>query len=544
MKIFKHEYFWSIISCIFITYFSIINTEASDDQNIFGQYIGTFKNTKTQLVQLARLNFIVARDEKNNLDLKALLTLYFGDFSSKEYITYHFNEVRFDISSRILVLTQNDQEIRIKTTQFTPGRFIATVRSNSSGDVGTLDLTSESEVSLKDNEKLTRPLWGEYKTNCQGEEKLLQLTTYRSTKEKTINGNPFGFYEIKGQLGQYIPYLCPFSETSNKPCITNVILSGTYNFFSGDMVLFGKQKSMFCKIKSDGIICDNCYFKKISSEIVESNPYRPITTTSYWNKNSTFLPQPTDTSPTLEGNYWGFLHHEFLDRYQLINLNVMTYQNTLPSDGVVKQVRISAVAKVFFDQSQTAEFLSYNFDEKTYPLLSEGQFVLENMKENRDAILQITSFKNGLIIGNWFSLNFGKIGTFYLTKNEEVLQNIPNEKIYRIPIAGKFSTSDLELFLTNRLGNNPGSLGNPFYPLEFGGYFFYKKNFSPKIMITGGSLDFYTGRMGVEVESGENVVVGEYDFKTNLMKLRWANKPFGAIWPEHNLETFRLMDLW
>lgn len=52
------------------------------------------------------------------------------------------------------------------------------------------------------------------------------------------------------------------------------------------------------------------------------------------------------------------------------------------------------------------------------------------------------------------------------------------------------------------LGISPPGSENPFAPLTFGGYAIIP-DIMPKKQITGGSYDFYTGRMGFEL--GDNI---------------------------------------
>jgi hypothetical protein len=138
---------------------------------------------------------------------------------------------------------------------------------------------------------------------------------------------------------------------------------------------------------------------------------------------------------------------------------------------------------------------------------------------------------------------FDMVGSFYLVKGDAPLSFVKDEKKFHVPISGKFSTPNLELFLSNRQGNSPVPAANPFFPLVFDGYFFYRRNFSPKIAITGGSFDFYTGRIALEVDSGENMAIGDFDFNTNSFNLKWANRPFGSLWPKQELEKFVLTNM-
>src|SRR5207248_525111 len=83
---------------------------------LFGRYTGTLRNDKLQKEQLARLEFVTAEEGGFLTQLMAVLTLHFGDFTTGEYVTYHFDNVRFNAVTQQLVFDQPDQPITLTTT--------------------------------------------------------------------------------------------------------------------------------------------------------------------------------------------------------------------------------------------------------------------------------------------------------------------------------------------------------------------------------------------------------------------------------------------
>lgn len=51
-----------------------------------GRFTGVLEHTQLQKQQLAKLELIMSRGQANQLQIQAILTLYFGDFRSGEYI--------------------------------------------------------------------------------------------------------------------------------------------------------------------------------------------------------------------------------------------------------------------------------------------------------------------------------------------------------------------------------------------------------------------------------------------------------------------------
>src|SRR5258707_503037 len=108
-----------------------------------GRYVGVLRHTKQSKDQLARLEFIASEESGSLTQLMAVLMLHFGDFTTGEYVTYHFDNVRFNALTQQLVFDQPDQPIALVTHQFAGGAFVGNLRSAQFGDVGTLYLKKD-----------------------------------------------------------------------------------------------------------------------------------------------------------------------------------------------------------------------------------------------------------------------------------------------------------------------------------------------------------------------------------------------------------------
>jgi len=72
----------------------------------FERFIGVLRHEKIQRDQLAKLDFILARSDENKLEMSAILTLHFGDFESREYISYHFHKVHHFLIDQTFTFAQ------------------------------------------------------------------------------------------------------------------------------------------------------------------------------------------------------------------------------------------------------------------------------------------------------------------------------------------------------------------------------------------------------------------------------------------------------
>jgi hypothetical protein len=453
------------------------------------------------------------RVDGTNLKLKAVLSLYFGDFSSKEYISYHFEDVNYNVLTATLTFDQPDQDVTVQSTLFDTQKLQADVVSTTTGFIGQLIL--ERNGTSSPTNPIVESLAGEYQGFCDGENVLLHLLTYRTSRESARVSNPFGAYEIRGNVGSTANQVC--SAPSGSYCTTDIIKSGTYDFFKGRATLFGKILQYDCNVNGNHIDCGRCQFQKSSVIFNGGAAHKPLLSENLIIQNNANPAQPSSSNSTIKGEYVGYLHHERLNQYQRGSLSISTYQD---SEGALT---MSAVGRLAFGNPSSKDVLSYKFNPTKYNLLSPI-FVFEAMADDVDAVLQIVSLGNGSVKGVWYSIQFGRVGTFEFVQSG--LQPLPPNTVALNSVAGVYTTEYSELFLDSRLDTAPVNTLNPFFPLVFGGFLSHPGGLFPRVEVVGGSYDFYTGRIGIELEQENQVLIGEY---INTQNLLWLNKPVSDL---------------
>jgi len=182
---------------------------------VFGRYLGVLHHESLNREQLAKLDFILHRTSDQKLELKAILTLHFGDYESKEYVAYRFERVEYHPLTGLLYFEEPTGAITLKVTAFQAPwvELEAEARAlTTSSRIGKLRLRREgpAQPSLP----LIEPVWGEYRGKCDGRVTYLQLKTYRSSGKQEEIGNPFSTYQIAGSLAQPDPNLSLTCEES------------------------------------------------------------------------------------------------------------------------------------------------------------------------------------------------------------------------------------------------------------------------------------------------------------------------------------------
>lgn len=514
---------------IFIAALSVVFaiSEMAFAQSPFGRYLGVLKHAQLGQDQLAKLDFVVARQSSSDVRMIALLTLYFGDYNSPEYVTYHFDDVTYNVLTGALIFSQPDQEVSLIVERFSGGAFTGLMRSVSGGPAGVLEMTQKATVTP--SRELIQLLSGEYRGTCNGKLKDVQIQTRRSNDDGLKRGNPFGIYEISAQLAEISPGFCMGPA---ELCVTRIYNDASYNFFTGKLDLVGRTDHLSCDVTGAGLTCGTCRFDRLSKERVALEPQSFQTYEGGFSLAKDPNPESAvDAAPApLSGLYSGYLFHEKTGIYQAASLNIASYQGADAKGNPA--LFLSASSNLYFGDFKSTEFVSYRFQEREFPLLSP-QIVLERISDDVDAVLQITQLGNGKVKGVWYSLLFGRIGTFELSSSS--LPVLPSGSNLMSPLSGLYDGGAWKLNLQVIRESTPINTANPFYPLNFKGAFRLQE-ITPNIKITGGSYDFYTGKLSMALDD-ESFFLGMRPDQRHLL-LKQPTPDVSRGLQSHQFKTF------
>jgi hypothetical protein len=512
-------------------------------ESTLGRFVGFIRHKNLNQDQLAKLDFIPSREEGNNIILKAILTVHFGDFKSGEYVAYHFDNVRYNILQKTFIFDQADQPVTLVGKLKSSTEFEGDFRSSYSGEVSQVFLKSDKPAAP--TLPLIESIWGEYRGKCKSPfttekvDSALQLYTYRSTEGAVQVGNPFRTFKIKGFFAEKGLQSCaPANKLNDTYCIWGNIKTGSYNFYKKQLILFSNYKNMSCTVEPTGLKCNDCEFlTRVSNEAKAPKALTPPTSKNILSSlPSTNDPALISNINSIQGEYKGYLHHEYLDTYQLGSLNILTYQAS-EDPSKPANLRMSAVSTLYFGDETSAESISYRFKERSYPNpLTAPQFVFSQVENDVDAILQVTQLGKGIVKGIWFSQLFGKVGTFEFRKDgpQKLLETAKKME----PVTAEYESSEFELNLLVGMGTAAPNTENPFAPLTFEGFFrFMDGGFRLKVI--GGSYDFYTGKIGFETD-GSSIFIGERFLRKKLALKKMYYAPFVPLLP-HTLQSYRIM---
>jgi hypothetical protein len=107
----------------------------------------------------------------------------------------------------------------------------------------------------------------------------------------------------------------------------------------------------------------------------------------------------------VRGLYNAVLLHEGTDFYQFAKI-------TLRTVNIGGQLKVSANVKVFFGDWDSNEYLTYEYPEVPLNLLTRELSV----REDGNDVSMIGTLRSGVIEGEWFSTQQGRVGTFRAQK--------------------------------------------------------------------------------------------------------------------------------
>jgi hypothetical protein len=404
--------------------------------------------------------------QPNDLDLFPQFQMHFrfnlGGLTSHEYFAQHFEHVHYDFDHGAVTLDSDNNDFIMSLTLSSSGNrpvLKGSVLSKSTGVNGQISVTfltdepddsSNSSKPLESNQIIPE-LAGSYEGTCGTETALVQtMRGYDQVPDSRFPG--ISGYKIVSQLGFDDEDLCgppPDASSNNEKhwCIQKAFDRAEYNVATGQLALGGWGGSPPCKLIDGSLTCiiafadrklDCSLTKKAQGSLPEFKVFPRLFSVATTPAQRKDLPLPTppdskELTAALTGSYYGFLHHETLDRYQGITVKVIaTVSSENPHNP--NMVYISGTSILGFNNESGIETkASVPFDRKAFYV--KNGFTLDS--NDSDIFIQIAGWKQGYILGTLYSRQFGKVGTVQLVKD-----NTPT-----IDAAAAFISSPLGSFI-------------------------------------------------------------------------------------------------
>lgn len=529
------------------------------------RYIGTITFPAEKLAVVADIFLESPEDLTQFPVLNAIFKISLGGYSSNEYRTEIFKNLKYDFDEGSLTFDEMKNDFVMTTVvQNSSGRskIVGKVYVRSSATWGEIELLEESDEpedlefvqALKISAKPFIPaLDGQYSGLCDGRSTTLQVQTARGMGERKSDSNTsMGLerdYGITGRLGFKKDSLCQ-GLANSKWCVRDNYTSGSYNVIAGKLNLRGEKSSMKCTRKDQETLdCQfqafskitNCDLKKKAAPTETAKFFPRAYNLSPSDPQSEKLPEPSPPtnaalSQALRGAFYGFIHNESNDTYLPVRLDVIPFSST-ENPHNPNQMMISTTASIFFGSFNSSQFYTQRYDARSFYL--RPGFMLSGT--DTDSFFTISEWSQGFIRGNFYSQKFGKVGTIQLVKDTP--PEIPKEMKLMSSFHGEFQRylheDKISQWLKLDFPGQPNDIQDNL--IRFTGSYQAVFNSSPIRDIEVGFFDPLTGRFGwqLSLEDESTFGTGQVDNTQNL-KIFWPPRPiFGVSVEDYELKTFQ-----
>ncbi len=414
--------------------------------------------------------------------LNVIVRANLGGFNGSEYVSYNFYNPTYNYEQKILQLNdpKSDLTATLQVTQTESAVILegpAAYRPTNTKGRLRLELAINDSLSPKSLSVGLQPqISGEYVGRCGRDKAKLQIET-GVVGAANQPGNALLGFSITGRLGFMNGPLC-FGNAAEKFCSLYTYSTGTYSPYTGRLVMRGPRGTIDCSASKESLQCTAqgydksgaCTFEKQS--VLASAPKNfpkafQLNASADKMRN---LPAPNPPAnyellSALNGDFYGVLHYENRDVYQLTEMSIVASTST-ENEHIPNQVFVEPSLSLRLGKSWAdAPAISIAYPQRVFWLNKGFAFQVGA----NEYILVIETWRVGYIRGVVYSKHYGRVGVVELIKGEkpqlprdlDLISNVagaylgPNEKTNVPPY-----TRNISIDLLNRV-ESEGTFGVP-----------------------------------------------------------------------------------
>jgi hypothetical protein len=477
-----------------------------------GRYVG-FAKPEQVAAKLATVMHLVRLGEVSGVvHYRAILRFAAGNLGGPDDGSVYVSDLSYNRSNARFDWAGLPTGIALTKIQATPGAFSGTLTSatdKASVDFAVhLDRSSGSDESSDPTLPLLPAATASYSGICPDHVSGLQVESSRWRNE---TGALFGGVVLTGRLLQAGAGVC----SNDQPCLKKAYNTGTYDPLNGSIVLGLGPDKLVCSVLKDQLRCGECLLSAaaISPYGVLEGPHGD---TGGYARTQHLAKSPSSTTPAhLPGTFYGYLHHELTDTYQLIALNLQVERalQAAAAHPVATKLQVSGVASAYFGEGDSSELIAYRFNPLSWsgtgPLLLDG---------DGEVFVVIDEWDDSRIVGTWYSKTRGRIGSIELQVKLVPALAASLKSMHKLSHAYTGGNWDFDLAATANLSEQV----TDFYPLKINGWAKEKGDQARRRTIKDGSYDFYAGRVALRLDDGR-IAVGT--IKDDGLEIFWPGKP-------------------
>lgn len=537
-------------------------TTAFCQQLNYGKYFGTIQMAgRSEVIAVSLDAFIVQiNDPTVYPELNVIVRVNLGGYSSSEYVGYNFYDPTFDFERGILQLNdaKNELTATLKVTNTDSQTILeGPVSYRPTNSKGTMRVVMNLDDSIsqhqpKNSAAYLSVLAGEYLGACGGHATDLQIETARVLGDATP-GNALSGYSITGRLGFTGGPLCVGTDTGY--CNSYPFSKGIYNLYGNHLTLQGPLATLDCDRSVDNLSCtlkghgqpQTCKLGKKPASVtgpiqIPAGIFINVSPDQKKPLPNPLPPGNDELIAALNGEFYGFLHYENRDLYQLMQMSIVASTST-ENPHVQNQVMVEPTVSLRLGSSwESTPVYTTLFPQRVF-YLNQGFAFQANDNEN---MAVITSWRAGWVNGVWYSRSYGRVGTFELIKGST--PQAPSKMVVFPDFVGSFiGPSDAPAALKNLWSieiEAPNQTAAPKQEAaQLLGRYQLNNQISSVQLFDAATLDLNTGALGflAKKEAGDRLITGQV-ISDRQIKLLWPVGPaLGAPMGNYQAYTYGKM---
>jgi hypothetical protein len=556
------------LSLSLATFYVCLAVPSYADQLKRGKYFGgiQMEGSSTQISTVLDVFAVTAPETPNFPQVDAILRVSPGGFSSAEYVSFRFQNFSYNFQKGIVYLddpsmdvtatleaTKNDTVIVLEgPIVFRPSLKKGRMRVQMDED----EPSPSGQVGFR--VPFLPSLGGQYLGKCEKRAAALQIETGRETAISRAASTGLEHYVVTGRIGYKGDSMCSETGTPRPAfCAQRFFTNADYRFFDEALLLQGPRAALNCTTSGTSLACrqqirgknETCLFEKTNDKTTPPAVYprRFFMKVNSDQKKPLPRPEPPLSAAlvsALNGTFYGFLHHENRDQYQLVRMNISASSTTI-HPHINERVFITASLSTHFGSSWNSRSLfGQTFSRKEFYVVP--YYRLES--DESDTFLVVDEWKTGFIRATWYSKEYGRVGTVEFIKG--TVPSVPENIAVTPSIDGDFQgpidrgpeTNDLWWLRTLIPGQIPKEKRNT---AVVQGEYEFKSGIMVGRAFESGAIDMYTGAVSFLVPDPGNYVrlISGVVPKPGIFQLVWPGACiFSVSMGDYFPYTYRKLD--
>lgn len=440
-----------------------------------------------------------------------------GSHSGHEYVSYNFENSSFNTTNNSIGFLTLNGLTSMTLTYRSAAKSSGRIRI-STGQEAELVLIHESDSTSGDvaaevypELPIAKTITGEYKGSCGNESAVMEIEAVKTRGHSPDDAGELTGYLISGRFGQSDKDSCKGSG----PCFRRFFPQGTFNMLSGKLTLKEEKSELQCTLLGDTLDCGACKYQQQPNSVYailskeDQEKTKPVS----------IIKGKSPKFETNRGQFYGYVHNARQNTYQLIAINIFDESgDSGKSTAAADTSQVTGVATLYFGNGDSNEYIAYKMKPAAVSKNDQRFF----WDSDGEIVLKIITWKSDVMVGDWISKSFGRVGNFMVQKGQMPQMTAAVSLLPKVSGIYASDEWEFEIAAYSELSENSQEI----YPLNSYGWAKEKNPSARRRIIKKVSYDFYSGTIAFNLDDGRTIVgrTGQ----DNMLMMWWPRVHYGA----------------